>query len=68
MAFTQSDLNNIDQAIATGVLEVDVAGRRTRYQSIGALKQARALIAQELDKDNENRRPRMVRTSVSKGI
>lgn len=69
MAFTQSDLDAINTAIATGESEVEFAdGRRVRYRSVGALKEARALVAGELAKASGKRPPRQLRSKVSKGI
>ena len=48
MAFTQTDLDNINTAIATGELSVEVAGRRVVYRSIDDLLKARTLIASDL--------------------
>lgn len=45
MALTQTDLDNIDTAIATGELEVEFNGRRVKYRSIAELKSARAHVA-----------------------
>ena len=69
MAFTTADLDTINQAIATGEQEVEFAdGRRVRYRSVAALKEAKAHIAEQLAQDGGNRRPRMTRLSVGKGI
>ena len=48
MAFTQTDLDAINTAIATGELSVEVAGRRVIYRSIDDLLKARTLIAADL--------------------
>lgn len=48
MAFTTTDLSNIDQAIATGELLVEVDGRKVVYRSIADLKTARALIVDQI--------------------
>lgn len=44
MAFTQSDLTNIDAAIATGELSVEVNGRKIVYRSVDDLLKARSTI------------------------
>ena len=49
MAFSASDLTAIEQAIATGELEVDVNGTRVRYRSIAELSAARNTIRAELE-------------------
>lgn len=48
MAWTQSDLDSIDQAIAQGVAEVRFADRTVRYRSIDDLLKARDAISQTL--------------------
>lgn len=45
MALSQTDLDNIDAAIATGELKVEFDGRSVLYRSIGELKEARAHVA-----------------------
>lgn len=41
MALTQTDLDNLDTAIASGELKVSVNGRMVEYRSIADLKTAR---------------------------
>jgi len=48
MALTQTDLENIDAAIASGHRLVRVEGRWVEYRSIDELKAARAHIAAQL--------------------
>ena len=48
MAFTSTDLSNIDAAIAAGELSVEVNGKKVVLRSIDDLTKARALIAAEL--------------------
>jgi hypothetical protein len=48
MAYTQTDLDAIDSAIALGITEVTVAGRTMRYRTIQELRDARAHIATQL--------------------
>lgn len=48
MAYTQSDLDALDAAIAGGELIVQVEGRKVQYRSIPELLQARAHVAQVL--------------------
>lgn len=45
MAFTTTDLNNIEAAIATGELTVSVNGRTVTYRSMADLLKARDLIS-----------------------
>lgn len=48
MAFSTTDLTNIESAIASGELTVEIAGRRVTYRSIDDLIKARATILQSL--------------------
>ena len=48
MALTSQDIDNLDAAIATGELEVEVNGRRVKYRSISELKAAREHVASVL--------------------
>ena len=48
MAFTQTDLDNINAAIATGEMTVEVNGRRVTYRSITDLERARSIIQGDL--------------------
>ena len=49
MALTQQHLDDLDDAIATGELEVTFAdGRKVRYRSIKELKEARRIVALRL--------------------
>lgn len=50
MAFTQSDLDQIDRAIATGELTVEVNGRRVTYRDIDDLILAKKTIEAGLQK------------------
>jgi hypothetical protein len=45
MAFTQTDLDAVNAAIASGELSVEVSGRRVVYRSMDDLLKARSLIA-----------------------
>jgi hypothetical protein len=48
MPFVQADLDAIDQAIASGAREVQYADKKVVYNSIGALKEAKLAIMNEL--------------------
>lgn len=48
MALTQTDLDNLDAAIATGELKVEFNGRVVVYRSISELMAARAHVASVL--------------------
>lgn len=57
MAFSNSDLQAIDEAIATGALEVQYTDKRVRYRSLAEMMQARDFIKRELGlKDTSKRR------------
>jgi hypothetical protein len=45
MAITQSDIDNLDMAIAQSELTVEVNGRRITYRSMDELLKARAHLA-----------------------
>lgn len=48
MAFTTTDLDNINAAIASGELTVEVNGRRVTYRSVDDLMKARQMIKSDL--------------------
>lgn len=48
MAFTQTDLDAVNVAIASGELTVEFNGRRTTYRSMAELMLARSVIQQEI--------------------
>ena len=48
MALTQTDLDNLDAAIAVGELSVEINGRKVVYRSVGELLQARAHVSNVL--------------------
>jgi hypothetical protein len=48
MAYSQADLDVLDQAIATSELEVEVAGRRVKFDSFEGLKKRRDYVADQL--------------------
>ena len=48
MAYTQTDLDNIDAAIASGELRVQVDGRDITYRSIDDLIKARGFAATQM--------------------
>lgn len=56
MAFTQSDLDALDSAIAKSELEVEVAGRRVKFDSFDGLKKRRDYVADQLQAQTD--RPR----------
>lgn len=48
MAFTQKHIDALDEAIASGELEVDFGDRKIKYRSIEQLKSAKRHIKKEL--------------------
>ena len=48
MAFTTTDLDNINNAIASGELTVEVNGKRVTYRSMDDLLKARMMIKSDL--------------------
>ncbi|MCB1902328.1 MAG: hypothetical protein KDH16_23775 [Rhodocyclaceae bacterium] len=48
MAYTSTDLQRLDAAIAGGTLSIELAGRRVVYRSMDELLKARAHVAAEL--------------------
>lgn len=46
--FTETDLANINAAIATGEMTVEINGRRVVYRSISELERARAIILADM--------------------
>lgn len=49
MAFSQSDLDSLDRAIAAGELEVWIEGRKVRYQSADDMLARRNAMQRVLD-------------------
>lgn len=49
MAFTQTDLDRIDRAIATGQLTVEVDGTRITYRGMNELLSARNVIDRQVN-------------------
>lgn len=45
MAYTQTDLDRIDRAIASGTLSVELDGQKITYRSMDDLLKARGLIS-----------------------
>lgn len=68
MAFTSTDLDAVDAAIKSGALAVSYGERRVQYRSMDELIAARDLIRRELDRASDTRRPRLMRTTVRKGV
>lgn len=69
MAISQSDLDALDQAIASGVTSVTFDGRTVNYQNTAALLDARQHVVQVLNGSLQNRGPRVFgfRFTTSRG-
>ena len=65
MALTSQDIDNLDAAIATGELEVEVNGRRVKYRSISELKAAREHVSSVLQRDTSAPRRGAYRVNFS---
>ncbi len=61
MAISQSDLDALDAAIASGALSVEFDGRRITYQNTAQMITARAHTAQVLNGGLQNRGPQVFR-------
>jgi hypothetical protein len=68
MAFTQADLDVLDSAIAKSELEVEVAGRRVKFDSFDGLKKRRDYVADQLQaQTNRSRTSYQYRFTTSRG-
>lgn len=56
MAWVQSDLDAIDEAIASGAVEVEYADKRVKYRSLNDLRSVRKEIKDSLAGKNLSRR------------
>jgi hypothetical protein len=61
MAISQTDLDALDQAIATGTFEVEFDGRRVKYQHTGEMIAARNHIATVLSRQSTAQRKTVYR-------
>lgn len=69
MAWTQTDLDNIESAIAQGARRVRLGQREKEYHSIEQMQKARDLIAQELNRSTATiKRPTAFYSRTSKGL
>lgn len=67
MAWTQSDLDAIDKAIASGTEEVKFADRSVRYRSVSDLMKARAEIINNLAQQSGPKQTRQIRVFTDSG-
>jgi hypothetical protein len=66
MSFSATDLTNIEAAIATGELKVEVDGKLVLYRSVAELIAARNLIRTELQISGQQ--TKAVRTSYASRV
>lgn len=59
MALTQTDLDSLDRAIASGTLSVEFDGRKMTYQTTSQLIDARNHVATVVNASALNRGPRV---------
>lgn len=59
MALTQTDLDALDRAIASGTLSVEFDGRKMTYQTTSQLIDARNHVATVVNAGSLNRGPRV---------
>lgn len=65
MAYTQEQLDKLDEAISQGVTRVKYADKEVEYRSLSDMRQIRDLIKQELGLNTGLRR---VKVEYSKGL
>lgn len=70
MAFTQADIDNLDEAIAAGEKVVKVNGREVEYRSIDDMLKARRHIMNVIAKSAGRRKSPLsgVRTVLDRGL
>ncbi|WP_281645553.1 hypothetical protein [Parendozoicomonas sp. Alg238-R29] len=67
MAYTQADLDAIEEAIASGEWIVEIDGRKVQYRSINQLQDAHRFISRKLARQ-KRRRTMAVTMTVDKGV
>lgn len=68
MAYTQTQLEALQAALASGELEVSHEGRRVRYRSIAELKDAIAQVQSQLNSQAGKKPVRLIRVASTKGL
>jgi len=48
MAYTQTDIDNLERAMAKGVMEVEYSGQRVRFQSLNEMRAQRDAMKAEM--------------------
>jgi hypothetical protein len=67
MAYTQTDIDALEAALAAGVKRVRYTDREVEYQDADQMRQQLALMRQELAAATGGRKP-FIRLSTSKGF
>lgn len=67
MPFTQTDIDTLKAAIASGVLEVEYHDRRVKYQTTREMLEALGLMQQEVNESNGTAKP-FIRVTTTKGF
>lgn len=68
MAYTQEQLDALDEALAQGVRQVLWADHQVTFRNLDEMKELRARIVRELQHAEGARPARIFRTSVEKGV
>ena len=68
MIYTQTQLDALEAALASGALTVEYDGRRVTYRSVAELKEAIAEVRTALDAAAGKTRLRQIRVHSSTGV
>jgi len=68
VAFTESDLDAVREAIASGELRVDYRDRSVTYRSVAELKEAKSEIEREIAGGKDTTRPKQFLGVAGKGF
>ena len=68
MAYTQTQLDALDAAIAEGVLSVSYDGRSVQYRSLAEMEKIRSKMFKSLEADAGRQVIRQIRPHVTKGL
>jgi hypothetical protein len=68
MAYSQTQLEALEAALASGMLRVSFEGRSVEYRSVEELKKAIAEVKSALAADPARPRSRVIRTHTAKGF
>jgi len=68
MAFTQTDLDNLNSALASGKRRVRLGQREIEYHSIEQMLKAKQAIQEELNRASTIKRPKSYLSKTRKGL